>query len=92
MDRNSNASVIVEDGKRCTFDIFSRNETGGGDPCALKPLAQTIAANVSRAMYVAENWTTACENTAGLSLMYPGIGVGILLILMATISALWLSL
>lgn len=92
VDRNSNTSIIDGNGKRCTLDLFSKNGTGGGDPCGLKPLAQTIATNVSRAMCVAENGTVACKSNAGLRLIQPGLGVGSLLVLVATISAICLSL
>ncbi|KAK1765117.1 hypothetical protein QBC33DRAFT_621352 [Phialemonium atrogriseum] len=34
----------------CHADVISKEETGEGNPCGLKPLAQTIAANVSAAM------------------------------------------
>lgn len=92
VDRNSNTSIYDANGKRCTSDVFSKNGTRGGDPCALRPLAQTIAANVSAAMCVAENGTRACESTAGLRLIHSGLGVSSLLVLAATISALCLSL
>lgn len=92
VDRNTNTSIIDGNEKRCTLDMFSKNGTGGGDPCGLKPLAQTIATNVSRAMCVAENGTVACKSNAGLRLIQPGLGVGSLLVLVATISAICLSL
>lgn len=92
VDRNSNTSIIGENGKRCPFKVISKTGTGGGNLCGLKPLAQTIAANVSRAMCVAENGTRACESTAALRLIHPGLGVNSLLLLVASISVLCLSL
>lgn len=90
LDRNTNHSIVGQSGKICTFDVFARNGTGKGNPCALKPLAQTIAANVSKAMCVAENGTIHCN--AGQRSMYSVLGISSLMVLVATISAICYSL
>ena len=89
VDQNFNTSIIDVDGERCPFDVISKNGTGGGDPCALNPPGQIIAANVSKAMCVVENGTRACESTAGLRLIQFGLTANSFLVLVATISVLY---
>lgn len=73
--------------RKCRADVTSKEETGGADPCGLKPLAQTIAANVSAAMCVAVNGTEVCKSSAAR----PREGGSSLLVLVVTILGLYLS-
>lgn len=92
VDRNNNFTVHRTGQEVCPYDVLSKNATGRGDPCALKPLAQVIAANVSMAMCVAENGTHACEDNAGQRLINLGFSVSSLLVLVVTTSLLSFTL